>query len=168
MLTASTTPSAPATSASPFPYPFDKLKPRFVVTVVDQAGLFEVLAEADEGQWMLRSLNGDNLPIMTVEGRHVRGFNLPIHHCFASPNRSEIVALVNGDEYDVTLDNDAEEPMELFQAVYAAELAQFCDLALAAGFTEIELLNGYDAWEGAISGLLAECQNFINQRVPSA
>jgi len=152
--------SSPAHTASPFPYPFDKLQPRFIVTVADQAGLFEVLAEADNGQWLLRSLNGDNLPLVTVEGQHVRGFDLPIYHCFASRNRSEIVALVSGDDYDVTGDGVG-DVAPLFQAVHAAGLAELCELALQAGFTVIELTNGYDAWEGEIDDLADECRTFI-------
>lgn len=160
--------SPTAVSASPFPYPFDKLQPGFIVTVVDQAGLFEILAEAGQGQWTLRALNDDKLRVVTVDGPDVRGLDLPIYHCFASRTRGEIVALVNGDEYDVTQDEDAEEAAELFQVAHATELAKFCGLAGAAGFTNIELTNGYDAWEGSIDELLGECRTFINQQALSA
>lgn len=158
----------PAGSTSPFPYPFDKLEPQFIVTVVDQTGLFEVLSETDQGQWLLRALNDDKLRIMTVVARDVRGFDLPIYHCFASRTRGEIVALVNGDEYEVTHDEDAEEAAELFQAAHATELAKFCDLAWAAGFTNIELTNGYDAWEGTIEELLGECRAFNSPQTSPA
>jgi 2-keto-3-deoxy-6-phosphogluconate aldolase len=70
------------------------------------------------------------------------------------------VALVSGDDYDVTGDGVG-DVAPLFQAVHAAGLAELCELALQAGFTVIELTNGYDAWEGEIDDLADECRTFI-------
>lgn len=157
---------AAPTGSSPFPYPFDKLEPRFVVGVAGRQGLYEVLGEANDGHWILRNLNGEDVLISQVSAEDVRGFDLPIHHCFAARNRALIVALVSGEDYDVTLENGPGLSAPLFQAVHAADLISFAELSLAAGFTLIELTNGYDAWEGELSQLIASCTNFASDIRP--
>lgn len=157
----------PPTTTSPFPYPFDQLEPRFIVGVVGRHGLHEVLGEANDGQWILRNLNGDGLPISQVHPEDVRSFDLPIIHCFAAArDRGQIVVLVSGEDYDVTQENDVTVAAPHFQAVHSSELISFAELALSAGFTTIELTNGYAAWEGGISHLIADCNSHASEIRP--
>lgn len=140
-----------------FPFPFETLEPRFIVTIQGGSGLHEVLAVEREG-WLLRALNEKDLRLVHATDEEIRGFDLPLHHCFASRDRSLLVALVNGDAYDVTQEHTYDESLPLFQAVHARDLIVFAELAWAAGFRTIELTNGLDAWEGCINELIAQCE----------
>jgi hypothetical protein len=104
---------AGTSAGSPYPYPFHKLEARYIVTVSNRHGLHEVLGQAPDGTWIVRSLNDPHLAVVYVAPEEACGFELPIFHCYASRDRRMIVVLVNGDDYDVTSEDvpEVEEPL---------------------------------------------------------
>lgn len=155
-------------AASPFPYPFDTLEPGFIVNVAHRHGLHEVLGKATDGRWITRAISDQARPLVYSAPDEIVGFELPIYHCYASRNRSLIVMLVNGDEYDVTREDcpEAEEP--LFQERHPVGLITFMDHAVSAGFSRVQLTNGYHAWEGTPNDLIDQCQGFATASRRSA
>lgn len=147
-------------AAGPFPYPFDRLEPRYIVTVLQRAGLHEVLGQASDEEWIVRALNDPALPLVYVTPEAMRGFDLPIFQCYASRDRSVISILVNGDDYDVTREDVPEVEEPLFQEVHPAGLMAFAELAVSAGFSLIELSNGYQAWQGRLDELIDRCRHY--------
>lgn len=147
---------------SPYPWPFDKLEARYIVTVPGRSGLFEALGPAFDERWILRALNEGSLPLVCVEASEVEGFPIPILHCYASCNRSVIVASVDGDEYDTSREDVPEVPGPLFQHVHASGVIAFADLARSAGFGMIELNNGYHAQRWTPEALIEECRSFAS------
>ncbi len=140
-----------------YPHPFDTPEPGYVVTIAGHDGLHEALEVGPDGRWIFRALNVRGLPLLYAEPDEMTVFDLPIYHCFAALDRSELVALVRGPDFDVTY-NEPEVAAPLFQKVHAADLIQFAELALAAGFSNIELTNGYMPWEGTIEELIDQCR----------
>lgn len=145
------------TVADDHPYPYTDLVSGCVVTLKERHGLYEALEEGSDGRWSFRALNVEGTPLVTAAVSEMAVFTLPIYYCFASRHPGEIVALVSGPDFDVTY-NDPAVASPLFQKVHAAELIEFCELALAAGFDTIELGNGYVPWEGSIEDLIDECR----------
>lgn len=145
------------TVAHDHPYPFTDLAPGSVVTLKERHGLYDALEEGSDGRWSFRALNIEGKPLVTAAVSEMTTFNLPIYYCFASRYPGEIVALVSGPDFDVTYADPA-VASPLFQKVHAAELIEFCEVALAAGFGTIELTNGYVPWEGTIEELIEECR----------
>lgn len=143
-----------ASTGSPFPYPFNRLEARYIVTVSNRPGLHEVLEQAPDGKWIVRALNERDLKLVYVAPEELRGFELPIFHCYASRDRRLIVAFVNGDEYDVTREDVPEAEQPLFQEAHPLGLSAFAELAASAGFSSIELTNGYHAWQGKLDELI--------------
>ena len=123
-------------------------------------GLHEVLGKEADGRWMLRALNDHARPVVYAEPNEVVGFELPIFHCYASRNRSLIVMLVNGDEYDVTREDCPEVEGPLFQQSHPDGLIALVELAVSAGFSLVELTNGYHAWVGTPDDLIGQCRPF--------
>lgn len=145
----------------PSDYPFDDLEHGSIVLLAGRHGLCEVLESADGGQFIFRALNEDGLPLLKASPEDVRSFDLPIFYCFASRHSGEIVAVVSGEHYDVTRNNAPEVAAPLFQQAHAEALVEFMTLALGAGFSNIELANGHEAYEAEIVDLMAECQAFF-------
>ena len=145
------------TVAADHPYPFTDLVSGSVVTLKERHGLYETLAEGSDGRWTFRALGIEGQPVVTAAVSEMTAFDLPIYYCLASRRPGEIVALVSGPDFDVTL-NDPMVAAPLFQKVHSAQLIEFCELALAAGFTDIELSNGYEPWEGTIEELIQQCR----------
>lgn len=131
------------------------IQAQYIVSLPGRHGLHEALGEADDGRWIFRSLNVDGLPLVYAHPNEARLFDLPVSFAAAALDRSLIVVLVNGDDFDVT-DDGVHEPAPLFQDVHASGLAHLAGLAMSAGFTEIEITNGYDATEQSIQELLDE------------
>lgn len=131
----------------------------YLVALTGRRGLHKVLEVRDDGRCAFRALNLEAKPLIYAYGDEVVDFSLPIYHCFVAQDRWEIVALVSGLDFDVTY-NDPSVAAPLFQKVHAAEMVCFCEMALAAGFTRIDLGNGYDVWEGLIEEMIVECRNY--------
>lgn len=147
-----------AKSASPFPYPFDTLQAGFIVNVSQRQGLHEVLGQAPDKRWILRALNDRAWPLVHAAPDEIVGFELPIFACYASRNRSLIVALVDGDEYHVTREDVPEVEEPLFQECHPEGLIAFIELAVEAGFSRFELTNGLHAWEGTPQDMIDQCR----------
>lgn len=157
----STSDNTPAndTTAAPgrYPHPFDTPELGYIVTLAGHDGLHEALQLEPDGRWAFRALNTYGEPLTYARPEEMTVFSLPIYHSFASRDRSEIVAMVSGVDFDVTYD-EPEVALPLFQKVHGADLISFCLLALDAGFSNIELSNGYVPWEGTIEELIEECR----------
>ena len=151
-------------SGLPPEYPFDDLEPGCIVLLTDQPGLCESVEAAEGGQFIFRALNQEGLPLINSDPQDVRSFGLPIFYCMASRQRSQIVAVVRGEQYDVTRDNDPDVAAPLFQEVHAKALIDFMTLALDAGFAAIELSNGHEAYDVEITDLIAECYGYCADR----
>lgn len=143
-------------SSNRYPAKTNPIQVGYLVALVGRHGLHEVLEVHGDGRCAFRALNLETKPLIYAYGDEVTDFTLPIYHCFAALNRGEIVALVNGPDFDVVRDA-SEFAAPLFQAVHAEDLIQFAQLALGAGFMTIDLTNGYMSWEGTIQGLIEEC-----------
>jgi hypothetical protein len=152
-------PNAPL---DPNTFPFDQLEPCYVVSLVDRHGLHEALAQTDDGAWIFRALNERGMPLVTAPVVDVRSFELPIFFCFATRNRQALACVVSGENFDIATDNPPEVAFPLFQAVHAVELIRFARLALAAGFSVIDLSNGHDSWEGDINDLISGCEALVS------
>ena len=157
-MTATETAANDDKSSGRYPHPFDTPDLGFIVTISGYDGLHEALEPID-GRWIFRALNTYGPPLVYAHPDEMTVFDLPIYTCFASRDRSEIVAMVSGVDFDVTY-NDPDVASPLFQQVHGADLISFCLLALDAGFTNIELANGHVSWEGSISDLIDECREY--------
>lgn len=146
------------TNTPPLSTVSNELMPGAIVTVAEQAGLYEVVSKGRRDDWVLRALNAERQPLVEVAPVAMRGLEVPIYHCFVALDPVEIVALVSGDDYDVTTENDPDVAAPLFQAVHALGLIEFSRVAMAAGFELIELTNGHDVWAGEIQQLIDMCQ----------
>ncbi|WP_426051974.1 hypothetical protein [Brevundimonas sp. SL161] len=144
-------------SAGRYAHPFDTPELGYIVTIAGYDGLHEALEPIADGRWIFRALNTEGPALVYAYPHEMTVFDLPIYHCFASRDRSEIVALVSGPDFDVT-DNDPEVAAPLFQKVHSAELIEFCEMALAAGFSTIDLTNGYMPLEVTIEELIDQCR----------
>lgn len=145
------------TVADDHPYPFTDLVSGSVVTLKERHGLYEALEEGSDGRWSFRALSIEGKPLVTAGVSEMTAFDLPIYYCLASRHPGEIVALVSGPDFDVSY-NDPAVAAPLFQKVHSADLIKFCELALAAGFSTIELTNGYVPWEGSVEDLIEVCR----------
>lgn len=125
-----------------------------------RTGLYEALGSASYDRFILRGLNDEDQHLIEASLSEIRAFDLPIFHCLAARNRAEIVAVVSGEDYDVTRSNDPAVAAPLFQQVHAKQLLDFMALALDAGFSIIELTNGHEAYDAEIMDLVAECQTY--------
>lgn len=143
-------------SSNRYPAETNPLDVGYLVALTDHSGIHEVLEVNADGRCVFRALNVAAKPLVYAYGDQVTDFALPIYHSFAAPDRSEIVVLVRGPDFDVVQD-DSEFAGPLFQSVHSAELIEFAGLALRAGFTTIDLTNGYMSWEGAIRELIEQC-----------
>ena len=141
-----------------YPHPFDTPEAGYIVTLKNRHGLHEALGLGTDARWIFRALNADGQALIYAHPNEMTVFDLPIYHCFAARDRSEIVALVSGPDFDVTY-NDPGVAAPLFQAVHSAGLIRFAELALEAGFSNIELTNGYRPWEGTIEELIDQCRD---------
>ena len=135
-----------------YPHPFDVPKLGYIVTLDGRDGLHEAIEPIADGRWIFRALSAEGPPLVQAFPHEMTVFDLPIYHCFASGDRSEIVALVSGHDFDVTY-NDPAVAAPLFQKVHSAKLIEFCEMAMAAGFSTIELGNGY--YHAGMSGRTA-------------
>lgn len=159
MPSAKTSPAfVPGAPLDPTTFPFAALEACYVVSLVGRQGLHEALQQDANGSWIFRALNEDNLPLVIAGVDEVRTFDLPIFHCLTARDRSVLACVVSGDDYDIHINDAPGVAAPLFQAVQAHELIRFAQVASDAGFTAIYMANGHDAWEGAISDLISECQ----------
>ncbi len=152
----STIPSGARLSSHRYPAETNPLDVGYLVALTDRPGLHEVLEVNADGRCVFRALNVEAKPLIYAYGDQVTDFGLPIYHSFAAPDRSEIVVLVSGPDFDV-VPVDSEFAGRLFQGVHSADLIEFAKLALGAGFTVIDLTNGYMSWEGTIQDLIELC-----------
>ena len=147
---------AARSSSNRYPATTNPLDVGYIVALIDRPGLYQVLKVHTDGPSVFRALNVEAKPLVYAYPDEVTDFTLPIYHCFAAPDGSEIVALVSGPEFDVIQD-DSEFAAPLFQAVHSAAMIKFAELALGGGFTTIDLTNGYMSWEGTIQVLIDQC-----------
>lgn len=157
MIMTFTDPAANDNRSARYPHPFDTPEPGYIVTIAGYEGLHEALEQCPDGRWIFHDFSTAGQGLVYAHPDEMTVFDLPIYHSFASRDRSEIVAVVSGADFDVTY-NDPEVAAPLFQKIHATELIEFCEMALVADFSTIQLTNGYVPWEGTVEELIEKCR----------